>query len=378
MIEKEVAELRRRFKVAKTNITKIRGCYVNRNGDIISEFRQSLSVIPNEHAEQILGILKKTMSGTMGKNLINIEFETAQVISGAEHKLLSQLRDTRLEDDDVVHEFYNKAIESLDLESNYIIMLAHDTYDVPYRSKDGSEDADNSSEMFSYIICAICPMKETKPALDYCVAEDRIRNIAGSTIIGPPELGFMFPAFDERATNIYNALYYNRDTKENHEDFANAIFAVPLAMPAAAQKETFQSILSGAVANDCSYEVVQAVHNTLSNMVMVQKEREDAKPLFFSKDTVKNVLKDCGVSEQHISAFDTRYDEEFGKETELPPENVVDLKKLEVKSANVMIQVNADRSDLVKTQIIDGRPYILIRAESGVEVNGVSIAIPKD
>ena len=152
MIEKEVAELRRRFKVAKTNITKIRGCYVNRNGDIISEFRQSLSVIPNEHAEQILGILKKTMSGTMGKNLINIEFETAQVISGAEHKLLSRLRDTRLEDDDVVHEFYNKAIESLDLESNYIIMLAHDTYDVPYRSKDGSEDADNSSEMFSYII----------------------------------------------------------------------------------------------------------------------------------------------------------------------------------------------------------------------------------
>ena len=53
----------------------------------------------------------------------------------------------------------------------------------------------------------------------------------------------------------------------------------------------------------------------------------------------------------------------------------MDSKQLEVKTPDVTIKVNPERSDLVETRVIDGARYILIRAEEGVEVNGVQIHI---
>ena len=375
MNEKEIAEIRRRFKPDKSNITHVRGCYVNEKREIISEFDQSLTLSRQEDAEKLLNVLRKTLSGTAGKNLLDIEFDTRQVVEGEEHRLLMALRDSHLGDQEAVHALFQRVIASLDLEGNYLILLAHDTYDVPYRSKDGARQEDASDQVFSYILCSVCPVKLTKDALSYYIQENQFHSVEADWVVAPPEVGFLFPAFDDRSTNLYNALYYTRDISQSHPDLVDALFKSPVPMPAAVQKETFQSILGDTLEEECRYGVVQAVHDELCGMIAAHKESREEEPLVISKVTVKRVLHECGVSPEHMERFEEQYDRQFGPEADLPPRNIVDEKQLEVKTPDVTIKVSPERSDLVETRVIDGRRYILIRAEEGVEVNGVQIHI---
>ena len=375
MNEKEIAELRRRFRADHSNITAVRGCYVNEKREVVAEFRQSMTMCSREESEQILALLKKSLSGTLGKNLAEIEFETQQVVSGEEHALLMALRKSGLDDDDAVHEFFRRTIEATNMEGNYLILLAHDNYDVPYRSNDGESEGRDSEEVFSYIVCSLCPIKLTKPQLGFHVDENRFCNIAADWVVSAPELGFLFPAFDDRATNIYSALYYTKDLAENHGEFVDAIFKCPVPMPAAAQRESFGAVLSESVAEDCSFDVVHAVHEQMSGMIADHRENRDIEPLKLSKTQVKELLETCGVADERVSRFEERYDETFGEDTTLSPAALVGAKQLELTTPDVVIRVNPERADLVKTEVIDGRRYILIRADEGVELNGVPIAI---
>ncbi|MEG2138373.1 MAG: DUF4317 domain-containing protein [Oscillospiraceae bacterium] len=375
MNEKEIAELRRRFRPDKCGITHVHGCYVNESREIVSQFDQSLGMMSQDESEKMLSLLKRTISGTVGKNLIDIDFTTRQVMDGEEHKLLMALRKSELNDTDAVQTFFHQVIDHLALDTSYLILLAKDAYDVPYRSKDGDKQSDASADVFSYILCSICPVKLTKSALSYAAHENRFYNHATDWVISPPELGFLFPAFDDRCTNIYGSLYYSRDIGESHQEFVDAVFHSELPMPAAAQKQTFETILSDTLAEECSYEVVQAVHGQISQLIEEHKANKETEPLVMSKLAVKRVLTSCGISESREKAFDTEYDEAFGAEADLSPGNIVDTKQFELRTPDVTIRVNPERSDLIKTQMINGAKYILIRADEGIEVNGVNIQI---
>lgn len=378
MTEREVAELRRRFKADKCNITRVKGCYVNASREIVCTFDQPIIMLGQEEGEMLLTNLRKTLSGTLGKNLLDIEFDTAQVAYGEEHKLLMTLRNSRLEDEEALNAFYQKTIQTVDLEENYLILLAHDSYDVPYRSKDGEKHEDMSTDVFNYILCSICPVKLTKAALSFLAHENRFDHMNPDWVVSAPELGFLFPAFDNRATNIYNALLYTKDTANNHTPFVDALFRTPLPPPAAVQKETFQGMLATTLAEECSFDVVQTVHEQICEAIELHKSEKDPEPLKVSKGEVRRMLADAGVSGEKMQAFEERYDEEFGAATDISAKNLVDSKKFEVRTPDVVIQVSPERSDLIETRIIDGTRYILICADEGVEVNGVSIRISED
>lgn len=373
MIEKEVAEIRRRFRPDKSNITHIRGCYVNENREIVSEFDQSMVTMMQEEKEKLLAVLKKVLSGTLGKNLVDISFATQQVVSSEEHSRLMLLRDSALNDQEGVEGFYHAVIENLMMEGQYLILLAYDRYDVPYRSKDGEHLEDAATDVFSYVLCAVCPVKMTKPALCYDIPEKAFHNLKTDWIVAPPELGFMFPAFDDRCTNLYNALYYTKSLEENHKEFVDVIFRTDIPKPANVQKENFQSIVQEALEEECNLEVVQTVHGQLCNMMEEHKASKEPEPLTISKQVVKGVLQSCGVSDERLEAFSEKYDEEFGADAAIRPRNVVNEKRFEVKTPDVTIQVNPERTDLVETRNIDGTDYILIRAVGGVEVNGIEV-----
>ena len=375
MNEKEVAEIRRRFRPDKNNISSLRGCLVNEKGEIVSEFEQSLLTTPQEECETIFTTLKRTLSGTLGKNLIDVEFETRQVAEGEEHKLLMALRDSCLKDELSVSALYQKVIESVHLEGNYLILLVHDTYDVPYRSKDGEKQDDASSEVYSYILCSVCPVKMTKPALSYYMSEQAFHNCKIDWLVASPELGFLFPAFDDRSSNIYNALYYTRSLEDNHSEFVDAVFRCPPPMPAKEQKETFGMILQDALGEECSFDVVEAVHDELCGMILEHKESKSEETLTVSGKAVQEILSSCGVPEEHLETFSQKYEETFGKDAAVSPKNIIDEKKFVLRTPDVSIQVNPDRRDLVQTKVIDGTKYIVIRADEGVEVNGVSVHI---
>lgn len=375
MNEKEIAELRRRFRADKSSISRVRGCYVNEKREIISQFDQSLGILGQTESEQLLATLRKTLSGTLGKNLLDIPFDTRQVVEGDQHKLLMTLRNSALRDEEAVSAFYQRVIQSLDLEGNYLILLVQDDYDVPYRSKDGERQDDASSEVFRYILCSICPVKQTKEALSYYVYENAFHSISADWVVSAPETGFLFPSFDERSTNLYDALYYCKDTSQTHPDFVEAVFHAPAPMPAAEQMETFQALLQDTLSDECRYQVVQSVHGQLREMIEEHKANKVEEPLVVDKGTVRRVLEHSGVSEEHVEAFEERYDDAFGADADLSPRNLVDTKQLEITTPDVTIKVSPDRGDLVETRLIDGARYILIRAEEGVAVNGVPIQI---
>lgn len=375
MIQNEIAEIRRQFKQDKSNIAAICGCYVNEKGEILSQFRKPVAIMDEGEYEKFLNLFKKTLSGTVDKNLINIEFSTQQVMESEEHQLLTLLRDTALKDDDVIKKFYEKIIDTVALEENYMVLLAYDMYDVPYRSSDGLEQEDASDRMFTYIMCSICPVKQSKPALGYYVQENDFHSRAIDRIVSPPELGFMFPAFDDRSANIYGALYYCRNSAENHEPFVEAVFNTEIPLPAQTQKEVFQSILSETLADDCNFEVVQAVHGHLQNIMEEHKVNKVETPLTVTKETFRHVFDAKSLPEKAYAAFEQQFENEFGPEADISPQNIVDVKKVELTSQNVKIQVKSEWSSLVETRVIDGVKYILIKAEDGVELNGVPINI---
>lgn len=202
MNQKEINELRRRFRPEKSTISRVYGCYVNSSKEIVSDLDESLGMMPQEESEKYLSLLKKGLSGSLGKNLIDIVFSTQQVADSEGHRLLTTLRDSQLKDNEARQTFYRKVINSLDMgDSSYLLLLACDSYDVPHRGKDDSLQADASDEVFTYIVCVVCPIKEGKVELGYFPGDNEFHCAAGQTVASP-ELGFLFPAFDDRAANI--------------------------------------------------------------------------------------------------------------------------------------------------------------------------------
>ena len=194
-------------------------------------------------------------------------------------------------------------------------------------------------------------------------------------MVSAPALGFLFPAFDNRSTNIYNALYYTHDTKGAQDALIEAIFNTPVPQPAAEQKKSFEALLTTALGEECSLDVVQTVHDQICQRIELHKESKVPEPLLISKEDVKEVLSSCGVSEEHVAKFSVDYDEVFGFEADLHPKNIIDNKHFELKTPDVVIKVDPARSDLIETRVIGGVKYIMICADEEVEVNGVNIHI---
>ena len=378
MNDKEIGEIRRHLRRDRSNITKIYGCFVNDNKEIITEFSQSTGMMPENESDKYFALLRRTLSGAIGRNLIDITFKTSQVASSPEHKLLMGLRESKLEDEELREEFFRKIIDSLVIEGNYLILVGYDAYDVPFKSKDDAFQKDNSDETYSFLLCAICPVKQTKANLHYVPEEKTFHDGAMNQPVSAPALGFLFPAFDNRATNIYNALYYTHDIKVSQDALIETLFNTPVPMPAAEQKKSFEALLTTSLGDDCSLDVVQTVHDQLCQRIELHKESKVPEPLMISKEDVKEVLTSCGVSEEHLAKFSVDYDETFGFEADLHPKNIIDAKRFEVKTPDVSIKVDPTRSDLIETRTIGGVKYIMICADENVEVNGVSIHIDEE
>ena len=389
MNQRDFSEIRRRLNPDKRNQSVIRGCYVSHDGQVISTFALPLYGMAQEEVEKYMAIFKRCLSGTAGQNLLNVEFTAKQTMEGEEHKLLMDLRASALKDDMAVNEFYGKVVsyiqamkeqevQSVEADANacnYLILMTCDGYDISYKDKNDETDADRSTDVFSYILCAVCPVKPTKPALGYFAAEGEFHNKPTDWMVAMPEVGFMFPAFEEGGANIYTAMFYTRDSGNTHDEFVKNIFGAEPQMPASTQKETFQAVLQEALQEECSLDVMQAVHETVSTMIEERKADKSAEPLKLTRQDVKDVLESSGVSQEKMDAFDHQYTEAFGAYAELPAVNMVTPKTFKVNTPSVTINVDPAHSDLIETRIIDGRRYILVLADGDVAVNGVNVTI---
>lgn len=374
MNEKETGEIRRRIKLGKCAVNYIYGCFVNEKKEVVSSFRQSLGLMDNDDADNLLSIIRKTLSGTLGKNLIDLPYKNQQVVDSDEHRLMSALRTQAPESEEAINIFFNATASTLAMGNNYLILLIQDSYDVPQYGSDENRIEDSSS-VYNYCLCAVCPVKQSKQALGFVAHENAFKTLAANQLISPPEIGFLFPTFDDRTANIYDILYYTKNTADNHPEFIEKILRTEVPMPAEEQKEVFNSIIEETLSEDCNLEVAVNVRDVLCEKIEEHKQQKDEDPPVITKKSVSNILTNCGVNEERVKSFEDKFDESFGENAELSPQNFVNTKELSVSTPDVSIKINSDRSDLLETRIIDGKKYIMIRAESNVEVNGITVKI---
>lgn len=379
MNQKELNELRRRFKLDHNSISRVYGCYVNGNREIISRMDASLGLMTQEEQEMYLGLLKKSLSGSLGRNLIDIVFSTQQVAGSEEHRLLQTLRQSSLQNAAAREALYRKIIDAIDMQDrNYLILLAADTYDVPHKGSDDEVQADASDRVFQYFLCSICPVKDPEMELRYSNEQKEFHSASTGHIALAPELGFLFPAFDDRAANIYNALFYSKNAALLHQEVIDAVFCVEPPMSAEEQKNVFSTALGDTLQEDCSYDVVQSVHEQLRGRIEEHKESKDPEPLELSVQEVGEILAGSGVPGEKVEAFRAECRRQYGEQAALNPKNIIESKKFQVNTPEVKISVAPEFSYMVETRVIDGRKYLLIPADEGVEVNGINVSITKE
>ena len=375
MNEKEIGELRRRLRPDRCAVNALYGCFVNEKKEIVTNFRQSFAMLPKDDTEAILQLMRKALSGGIGRNLVSLPFSTAQVMDSPEHRLFSAMRSEGPESEPAIQAFFEQTAAALQMEGPYLILLAQDRYDVPAYGKDGADNGEGD-EVFAYCLGAVCPVKERKPALGFFPSENELKTLLGNTVIAPPEIGFLFPSFDDRTANIYDLTYYTKNAAENHPEFIENVLRTAVPMPADVQKDTFNGVLEDALSDACSLKVAVAVRDTLCEQIEAYKEErtDDDAPLTVTKTGVSGILRDCGVEEEQIAGFEAAFTESFGENASLPPQNLVNTRQIEVETPDVQVKISTDRSDLLDVRLIDGVRYILIRAENGVTVNGVTLS----
>ena len=371
MIKQEVNEIKRLYTPNRCSITRICGCYVDGEKNKKTMFKQAFLALPEEEMFKYFEILRKTLSGTMGKNLLTLEFPLASEETGGSQEFLLRLRDSKLKDDALLEEFYDKVIENYEYVGNYLILLIHDVYDVPGKTSDGIDMEDASDEVYEYILCCICPVELSKPGLSYNPEENAFQNRVRDWVVTLPETGFLFPAFQDRSTDLHSTLYYSKNPEELRESFVEPLLGCPLPLSAGGQKETFQAIIEDTLGEDCGIEVVKNIHDKLNELA--EEHKEAPEPLALNKNEVKTILADSGVTNERLSDFDKRYDETAGEKTSLLMNNVMNTRSFEVKTPDIVIKVNPERTDLIETRRIDGRECLIIELDGSVEVNGITV-----
>lgn len=371
MIKKEISEIKRLFTPSNCSITRICGCYVDGEKNKKTELKEAFLSLPEDDVFKYFDILRKSLSGTLGKNLLNLDFPLDTEMEGGPQEFLLRLRNSKLQDDELLESFYDRVIETYDYVGNYLILVIHDAYDIPGKTSDGLSMDDASDEVYSYIMCCICPVDLSKPGLSYNEVQNTFQNRVRDWVVGMPEAGFLFPAFNDRSTDIHSVLYYSKNADDLQDSFVEQLLGCPLPLAAGFQKESFYTIIEETLGEDCSYETVRTIHENLNEML---EEHKDApEPLMLDKYQVKNLLEHSGVDEAQLQDFDKHYDETAGEKTALLANNVVNTRVFEVKTPDVIIKVNPDRTDLLETKEIDGRQCLVIEIDGSIEVNGILV-----
>lgn len=371
MNKKEILEIRKQFTPENCAITRICGCYVDHEKEKKTELKKAFLSMMEEEAFKYFDIFKHTLSGTPGKNLLNMEFPTAQEMPGGTQEFLLKLRDSKLTDDLLVEEFYDKVIENYIYAENYYIILIHSVYDVPGKSSDGMEMFDASDTVYEHIMCSICPVNLTKAGLTYNAETNNIEDRIRDWFVELPVKGFLFPAFNDRASDVHGLLYYSKKPEELQPEFIENVLGSRIPLTAKDQKTSFQAIISDTLGEDCDYEVVRNIHDNLNEMI--EEAKEAPEPLELGKPEMKNLLARSGASAKHLESFDEEFEEIVGEKQTLLAANIASTKTFQIETPDIVLKVNPDRSDLVETREIDGRKCLVIPIDEHLEVNGIEV-----
>ena len=408
---KDILEIKRRMKKDSCTITRMCGCYVNAEKEKVMKLDENFLNLDDEEFYKYLEIVKKAISGTIGNNLLDVKFQKEEQNNGGKQQYFLGLRESGLRNQELLDILYDSIIENYDYVGNYLILVFHDAYDVITKTKDDLK-LDESEEVFTYMICAICPVNLSKPGLGYREAENRIGVRIQDWVVGVPDVGFMYPSFIERSTDVNVITYYVKDAKESHPDFIEEVLGCEAKRTATEEKNTFEDIVKTAIAPiiEKSDEVMLELQEQLQNEVEEKQEAEEglvigeAEELCLDRETVGKVLKSLDIPDVAVRNIQERLEEEFSDKApaveHLYDEKVIEKKNKEKKELKLLEEIAELKSELAEAKsgkeddvrnlensisvrtgantedidfrIIDGKKYLMIAVQDEIVlVNGM-------
>lgn len=361
MRKKDVLELKKRFKKDYCTFTKMCGCYVNGEKNVLLKFRETFLNLEEDEYFKFLEIAKKVLSGTVGNNILELNFPINEEFVNEKQISLMRLKNSKLKDDNILDEFYDSIIDNYDYTGNFLILIFHDAYDVITKTKDNIK-IDESEEIYEYVLCAICPVSLSEPGLRYFEEENKIKARIRDWVVEAPTNGFVFPAFIERSTDVNSIMYYTKNPKETHPELMEHALGCYKKQTATIQKEAFQSIIKDSllVDEDEADKIFMEVQENLNTMIEEYNatyEDVDPEPIILNKKDVQNLLIESGIPEEVTIKIEKSYEESFGEDLPLA-ESLIDSKALKVKaqlnkeeSLKKQVQVLQNKLELVKQEV---------------------------
>lgn len=372
MTRKELNEIKSQYTLEDCGILRLCGCYVDGERNKITQFNENFLNLPEEEKHKYFDIFKKTLSGTPGKNLVDMKFNVDAFADEGARTFLMNLRDSGLKDDRLLNEFYDRIINNYSYVGNYLILLINQVYDIPAVTTDNIEMDDASDEVYSYILCSICHVNLSKPGLGYDEEDNNFHDKKQNHMVDVPDVGFLFPAFNKRSADEDMTLFYTKDVSEFEDGLIDCLLDCAVPLPAKQQKETFTSLVNEALGEEADLEIVKNIHENLEQIIE-EKKQESPAPVMLDKTEMKDLLEKSGVKEEKLENFEEHFEMAAGEHGKLVASNVSSGKKFEVKTPDVVIKINSDKTDIVSTQVIDGRQCLVIQIDERLEVNGISV-----
>ena len=372
MTRKELNEIKSQYTLEDCGILRLCGCYVDGERNKITQFNENFLNLPEEEKHKYFDIFKKTLSGTPGKNLVDMKFNVDAYADEGARTFLMNLRDSGLKDDRLLNEFYDRIINNYSYVGNYLILLINQVYDIPAVTTDNIEMDDASDEVYSYILCSICHVNLSKPGLGYDEEDNNFHDKKQNHMVDVPDVGFLFPAFNKRSADEDMTLFYTKDVSEFEDGLIDCLLDCAVPLPAKQQKETFTSLVNEALGEEADLEIVKNIHEN-PEQIIEEKKQESPAPVMLDKTEMKDLLEKSGVKEEKLENFEEHFEMAAGEHGKLVASNVSSGKKFEVKTPDVVIKINSDKTDIVSTQVIDGRQCLVIQIDERLEVNGISV-----
>lgn len=331
MVQKEVLELKRRFKKDRATFPRICGVYVDSNKQKQAAMNKQFLNLDEGVMHKYLEIANKTLSGKVGDALLNVDVHGGSKEQEDMAKLLMGIKDCNLEDDGLLNTFYDRVIDTYDSVEPYYIILFYDAYDVTTKTSD-NEKLDESEIVYEYILCCICPVKLSKPGLSYHEKEDEVDLRERDWVVQMPDAGFLYPSFTDRCPDINECLFYNRKPKEAAHDFMNDLLCCSTDLTSSEKKNIFDQILESVAEKESNMEEkIYHMHEELQAIADEKESNDHADDPITSED-IKEAAKEAGFNEANADLMAKRYQSDLSK-TNATAENLVDKKLLDRNNA---------------------------------------------
>ena len=374
MNKKELSDLKKNFsdQCGFFTFNQVLRAFIDSDKNVTYKSHSLMGVLPPEEQELLTDTLRKGLSGTLGKNLIEYNFPNAAYEEGKPQSVLYNALKSKLLDDNSVDIFLKNITENITYTSTFAVIAAHCTYTLFRRDKN-DEKSDVTND-YNFILTVFCPVELGEDVLVYdednnniCVIPKKSRSLSKA-----PTDAFLFPVLTGGDPNVNAVLCYSSKPKEPNTSLVENVLGCEPTFTAVGEKEIFGKVLEDIVGEDLDYTIITKVNEKIAEEI--KEHRFDEKPTAIDDIKLKNILYDSGVKDDKLEKVHKTFTETVGNKT-LTASNLISPKTV-IVTPDITVNISKNATEKVRTSLIGGRRCLVIDLDDpNIIINGLPTTI---